>query len=399
VTEQNHSQDEPVRILVSTAMATRLRRRSFLGGALAVAASGLVAACGDDSSGGSGTGAAPDASVGTGALEGRLNIYNWAEYDSPDTLKAFTAAKGQKLEVSNYASNEEMIAKLVASKGTGGYDIVVPTGSFIPQMAENGLLEKLNHAALPNLANVDPQFLDQPWDKGNTYSVCKDWGTTGFCYDTTKIKRELTSWADFLDAAQKEASGTTSLLDDPGEIAGTYFWANGVDWNTTDKAELDKAETFLVGTLAQHVKAFDSYPSGAMPQGQYTLVHAWNGDARQGILATKEAGRWKWVFPSPHSNLWMDTWAIPVGAKNINAAYAWINNILDPKVSLTELEYTGYNTGVKDIEASAKSNGVKLTDMIFFTPDQVSAMIPGEVNEAHQQRVDIWNKMKAAAAK
>jgi len=96
-------------------------------------------------------------SKGFAAEEKKLNIYNWAEYDSPDTLKAFTAAKGQKLEVSNYASNEEMIAKLVASKGTGGYDIVVPTGSFIPQMAENGLLEKLNHAALPNLANVDPQ--------------------------------------------------------------------------------------------------------------------------------------------------------------------------------------------------------------------------------------------------
>jgi spermidine/putrescine transport system substrate-binding protein len=88
-----------------------------------------------------------------------------------------------------------------------------------------------------------------------------------------------------------------------------------------------------------------------------------------------------------------------VGAKNVNAAYAWINNILDPKVSLAELTYTGYNTGVKDIEATAKSEGVELTDMIFFTPDQVSAMIPSEINEGHQQRVDIWNKMKAAAAK
>lgn len=396
---ETHSQDEPVRILVSTAMATRLRRRAFLGGALAAAASGLVAACGDDSEGGSGTGASPAADVGTGKVEAQLNIYNWAEYDSPDTLTAFTKEKGPKLEVSNYASNEEMIAKLVASKGTSGYDIVVPTGSFIPQMAENGLLEKLNHAALPNLKNVDPQFLDQPWDKGNVYSVCKDWGTTGYCYDTTKIKRELTSWADFLDAAQKEASGTTSLLDDPGEITGVYFWANDIDWNTTDKAQLDAAESFLVGTIAQHVKAFDSYPSGVMPQGQYTLVHAWNGDARQGILGTKQAGLWKWVFPSPHSNLWMDTWAIPVGAKNVNAAYAWINNILDPTVSLQELEFTGYNTGVKDIETTAKSQGVELPDMIFFTPDQVSAMVPGEVNEAHQQRVDIWNKMKAAASK
>jgi spermidine/putrescine transport system substrate-binding protein len=390
--------DEPVRILAPTETSDRLRRRTFLQGALAAAAGGgLLAACGDDSTG-SAPGATVDPSVGTGAVEGQLNIYTWAEYDNPDVLTAFTKDKGPKLQVSNYASNEEMIAKLVAAKGTGGYDIVVPTGSFIPQMSANGLLEKLNKAALPNLANVDQQFLDQPWDRGNVYSVCKDWGTTGFCYDTTKITRELTSWADFLDAAQKEASGTTSLLDDPGEICGTWFWSLDIDWNTTDAAQLDAAEQFLVGTLAPHVKAFESYPSAAMPQGEYTLVHAWNGDARLGMLES-DPGRWKWVFPSPHSNLWMDNWAIPVGAKNVNAAYAWINYILDPKVSLTELEYIGYNTGIKDIEATAKAKGVELPELIFFTADQVTAMVPGEVNEAHQKRVEIWNKMKAAAAK
>ena len=61
----------------------------------------------------------------------------------------------------------------------------MPTGAYIPLMAANGLLQRLDHSQLPNLANIDPAYLDQSWDRGNTYSVCKDWGTTGFAYDTT----------------------------------------------------------------------------------------------------------------------------------------------------------------------------------------------------------------------
>ena len=54
----------------------------------------------------------------------------------------------------------------------------------------------------------------------NEYSICKAWGTTGFVYDKTVITRELKDWNDFLDAAQNEASGKTSLLDDPTELFG-----------------------------------------------------------------------------------------------------------------------------------------------------------------------------------
>ena len=391
--------DEPIRLLTSRAMAAHLGRRAFLGGALLSAGGGLLAACGGSSSGGVSTSASATSTIGTGPVEGNLNIYTWSEYSNPDDLKSFTTDKGPKIKLDSYASNEEMIAKLVAAKGTSGYDIVVPTGEFIPQMAANGLLQELNHAALPNMANVDPQFLDQPWDKGNKYSVVKDWGTTGFVYDKTKIKRELTNWADFLDAAQNEASGRTAVLDAPGDITGIFFWANDIDWNTTKKDDLDAAEDYLVKKLAPHIKAFDSYPSTAMAQGEYTLAQAWNGDARQGILNSKDPSIWQWVLGAPKTELWMDTWAIPVGAKNVNAAYAWINYVLDPKISLSELTYIGYNTGLKDIEATAKSQDVELPDLIFFDSAQVSTMVPGEVTEAQQRIVDIWNKLKATAGK
>ena len=102
--------------------------------------------------------------------------------------------------------------------------------------------------------------MNTPFDPGNKYSVCKNWGSTGWIYDKTVITREITSWADFIDVASNEASGKTSILDTAPNLCGMYFWANGKDWNTTDEADLKACEDFLVGEFAQHVKAFDSYP-------------------------------------------------------------------------------------------------------------------------------------------
>ncbi len=95
-------------------------------------------------------------------------------------MQAFTDELGPKVTFDSYGSNEEMIAKLIAAKGTSGYDIVVPTGVFVTQLAAEGLLVELNHDLLPNLKYMDPAFLKQEWDPENKWSVCKAWGTTGF---------------------------------------------------------------------------------------------------------------------------------------------------------------------------------------------------------------------------
>jgi spermidine/putrescine transport system substrate-binding protein len=391
---------QPLRILTPPDLArrllrSRLTRRSLLGGALALGGGAALAGCGGEDTPGSSGGAV----AGTGPLEDRLSMYSWGEYDDPEVLKEFTRSKGPRVEVTGFNSNEEMIAKLVAAKGTGGYDIVVPTGPYIPQMVENQLLQPLSHDALPNRRHVDPEFLDQPWDPGNRHSVVKAWGTTGFAYDRTRIRRELRTWADFLDAAENEASGETSVLDAPPNLTGLYFWANDIDWNTTDAAHLDAAEDYLVNQLARHIKAFDSFPGPSMPQGSYMLVQLWNGEARQGILASKDPSIWQWVLGAPKTELWMDNWCIPTGAPHPNAAHAFINYVLDPEVSLREMEYIGYHTGVTGIEDTARRSGYDLPELVFFTPEQLATMVPGKVTEAQQRQVDIWNKMKAAAGR
>ena len=134
--------------------------------------------------------------------------------------------------------------------------------------------------------------------------------------------------ADFLDACANEASGNCSVIDAPWDFCGPYFWANGKSANTTDAADLDACEEFMVNTLGKHIKAFDSYPSTKIAEGAYSLAVAWTGDARQAYSRIADAGgtpeNWKWVLPGPKTQLFMDTYAIPTGAPNPTAAHAWI---------------------------------------------------------------------------
>lgn len=389
--------NQPVRILASHQASAVIRRevsrRKFLVFSAAAASAAALAACAptDPQAGG-----APAASGGP--LEDNLSIYTWGDYDDPAVLEAFTAELGPQITLDSYGSNEEMIAKLIAARGTSGYDIVIPTGIFIPQMIENGLLEELNLDLIPNIEFMDPAYLAQDWDPENRYSVCKAWGTTGFVYDTTVITRDLQTWEDFFDAAQNEASGRTSVLDDPAELTGMYFWANGIDWTTTDPADLDAAEEFLTQTLAPHISAFDSFPGGsAIPTGSQALMHAWNGDARLGIINSPDPDRWAWRLGGPTTQLWMDNWAIAQGAQNVEAAHAFINFTMIPENQLLQLDYIGYNTGAAGIQAAAEAADLLMLDLVFFTPEQQATMVNGALTEAQGRIVEIWNAMKAAA--
>jgi spermidine/putrescine transport system substrate-binding protein len=172
---------EGVKVLASRATAERLTRRHFLAGsAIAVFSSSvLLAACGEDNPA-PGGGGSPSAG---GEIEDRLNFFHWAEYDDPEVFKDFENEFGATTKIDIYASNEEAIAKLTAASGTSGYDLVIPTGVYIPQMVELDLLQQVNLDLIPNFENVDEIYRDQPWDPGNKYSVCKDWGSTGWIYD------------------------------------------------------------------------------------------------------------------------------------------------------------------------------------------------------------------------
>ena len=398
--------DDSPRILISQEAAQRVARlvsrRTFLAMTGGAAAAAALAACGSDEesadttaapSGTSG-GDSPAPAPSGGDFDKTVNMFTWAEYDDLDLLKSWGDVK-----LTIFNSNEEAIQKLVQGGGSSGYDMVVPTGVYIPQMAEAGLLMELDKSRIPNFANLDPVFTDQSWDPGNKYSVCKNSGSTGWIYDTTIVTTEIKTWADFIAVAQGEASGQTSILDTAPNLTGMYFWANGIDWTTEDPEDLDACEDFLVNEFAQHIKAFDSYPGINLTSGSYALSMVFNGDARQGLIGVEESGgdvdQYKWGLGAPETELWMDNWCILEGAENVDAAYDFINFILDPENSVTDLEFHGYNTGIVGVEELAGE--VSFKDMIFFTPEENERLRSGSVNSAQDRLVEIYSNVKAKA--
>lgn len=224
---------EPLRVLgpepVAPMVSHRLSRRQLLAG-MGVIGLGALTGC---------TASTPrmaDSPAADGSIESKLNLYTWGDYDDPRLLDEFKDAENLVLQVDSFGSNEEMIAKLAAARGTSGYDVVVPTGLMIPQMVRHNLLQPWDMELIPNFSNIDPEFAGRYFDPENTYSICKAWGTTGFVYDTEVITGPMESWSDFIDAAQNEADGRTALLEDPWEVCSIALGTQGVSLNTTDRS-------------------------------------------------------------------------------------------------------------------------------------------------------------------
>jgi spermidine/putrescine transport system substrate-binding protein len=189
---------------VQRAAGRRITRRQALGlGGMAILA-GVAAACGSTSTGGApGTpsvgGSGSDPLAGK-PLENHLEIFNWSQYDDPSTFKLFAQqpaekAVGMTTHETFYSSNDELLAKLNA--GGSSYDIIAPSQNAVAQLIDEGKLMALDKALLPNLKNLDPDFLKPSYDPTGNYHVIKDFGITMFFYNNQIITDDLNTMHDF----------------------------------------------------------------------------------------------------------------------------------------------------------------------------------------------------------
>jgi spermidine/putrescine transport system substrate-binding protein len=294
----------------------------------------------------------------------------------------------------NYASIDEMYSKLQLAQGNSGYDLGMNTDFMIKLLIDKQLIQKLDKSLISNIGNIRPEFAHPGFDPDNAYTVPKSTGSEGFIYDKTVVTRPMKSWGDFLDAIQNEASGRTSLLDDPLAIA-PIFWSKGLSWNSKEEAALKDAEA-MVETLAKHIKTFNSYPVQDVASGTVVLAQCWNGNARQAIDASKNENL-VFVYPEPKSELWLDSYHLPTGGKNLKAAHSWINFVLDSAVAAKETTYTGFLSPVSGIEPHLDPK-VAADPLIFPPADALKRGERTERNETYDRRIAILTKFKAAAA-
>ncbi len=255
-----------------------------------------------------------------------LVVSNWDGYMAPDAIATFTEQTGNEAELVLHGTNEEIMGKLIASKGKG-YDVVFVSSPFAEVLHNLGLAETLDHERLPNLDNLYPQATELSHDPGNTFSVPYAWGTTGLCYRSDLLAEAPDSWMDLLNPAES-VSGKTTMLATDRWLLGAGFLAKGYSVNETDPDKVTEVRDLLVDAKKTLLAYDDTTFYAKLVSGEAELVHAWDGWCNYGIAENEDI---KYVIPEEGSDLWVDTMVILKNAENKDAAYEFVNFILDPE--------------------------------------------------------------------
>lgn len=267
-----------------------------------------------------------------------LTVYNWGEYIDPTLLKKFEKETGIHVVYETFDSNEAMITKV--EQGGTNYDIAVPSEYTIEQMKEKNLLLKVDHDKIPNLKNIDQDFLDLDFDKNNEYSIPYFWGTVGVVYNPKMLQKDLdfSSWDQLWDPSLK---GKVLLVDSAREVMGMSLNSMNLSLNSKDSNELNKATDKLID-LSPNVKAvIGDEVTQLMVNGDASVALTWSGQAADMMYDNEDL---TYAVPKEGSNLWFDNMVIPKTSKNVEGAHKFMNFMLDPENAAQNADYVGYST-------------------------------------------------------
>lgn len=255
-----------------------------------------------------------------------VNLAIWSNFVTDEMLKDFETKTGIHAEVSNYSSNEELLAKIQA--GASGYDVVVPADYMVLVMAQLNLLAPINHTKISNQAALDPKFMKMYFDTDNKFSLPFDWGTTGIAINRKLFKGELSGWKDVFE--NKTLAGKYTMLDDVRETLGAALKREGFSLNSKNGDELGKAKQLIL-KAKKNIKGFTSETLMGLVNGEMAVAHAYSSDALQARQKTN--GSIDYKIPAEGCTLWVDNLVIPANAPHIEEAHALINFLLSPEVA------------------------------------------------------------------
>jgi putrescine transport system substrate-binding protein len=309
----------------------------------------LVVGCGRDTGGE----AAPDTAATPAKV---LNVYNWSDYIGEETIAGFEAETGIKVNYDVFDSNEVLEAKLMA--GNTGYDIVVPSLTFLSRQIQAGVFQPLDKSRFTNYGNLDPEMMAllAKNDADNAHSLPYLWGTTGIGYNVEKVAAALgedaptDSWALVFEPGnlEKLKGCGVAFLDTPSEIIPPVLNYLGEDPNSFDEAVIQKAVDRLK-ELRPHITYFHSSQFiNDLANGDICIAVGWSGDIIQAQARAAEADKGvdvAYVIPEEGAPMWFDMLAIPKDARNVDNAYLFLDYLMRPEVMAGIQNYVAYASG------------------------------------------------------
>ena len=328
-----------------------------------------------------------------------INVYNWGEYISTGvdegTLNVnaeFTELTGIKVNYTNYATNEELYAKL---KGGGAtYDIIIPSDYMISKMIKEELIQELNFDNIPNFKYIMDNFRNQAYDPENKYSVPYTWGTVGIIYDTTMIdmNEEDIDW-DLL--WNEDYADQILMFDNPRDAFAISEIMLGYSINTEDSEELTdaaeklkKQKNIVQGYVMDEI--FDK-----MGAGEALIAPYYAGDA---LTIMEENEDLNFVVPKSGTNLFIDAMCIPSCSKQKEAAEMYINFMCEPDIAFSNIDYICYSTphsaAFEMLDEETQNDPVSYPDQDFIAAN--TTVFVNLSDEASREMQNLWTEMKSA---
>ena len=404
------SREHEIEAIVRRVSANAVTRRKFLAATGFTSMAAFIAAC----SGGGASSAAPSSAAPSEAApsaapssaapsavaepsyatEGALFMYNWADYINPENIQEYQARYNiTEWTYDTYASNEELVTRLQGG-ATGLYDICSPTCEFVPSLVDQGFIDKLDFARIPNSSYISQQFKeffvkDGPQAKYNDYYMAKDWGTTGIAVRTKFVKDDIKTWKDFFDVAPKY-KGQIVVVKSAGDVMTAPLKALGYSLNSTDPTELGEARKLLQG-LAPNVLVLDSdHYEDPLRSGEAVLGLTWTGGLDE-LKAEPETEDIEYIIPEDGTLYWLDVWTALTGAPHPEAAYAFLNFIQEPEIQGKETNINYYATANE--EAKKYVDPALLANPTVFVPDEILPKLEGAADVSTDPlRVEIWEE-------
>lgn len=367
----------------------------------------VVAACGggqNEQKAASGNAASSAANTQALPQTDALNIYNWSNYVDESTVDEFKKKYNLKLNYDLYENNETLEAKVLT--GQSGYDLVVPGIAFLPRQIKAGAYQKIHKDLIPNYKNINPALLEMmaKADPGNEYAVPYFSGVNTLAI-TAKGKELLggtlpeNGW-DLLfkpEYTNKLKSCGIALWDTPSEMFPIVLNYLSKDPAGTNPADIEAAADVLKA-IRPDVKRFSPSVIDELARGDVCLAAGNGGDLNMAKKRSEEAGSKVGieVLTPKGMGFWIESWLIPVDAKNVDNAHKYINWTLDPEIAARNGNFVTF--------APASLPAHKLMDpklvaiRSIFPNDQDAKdgfLMPQMSDEAKKQTVALWQRIKA----
>jgi putrescine transport system substrate-binding protein len=336
-----------------------------------------------------------------------LNIYNWLDYIAPDTISNFEKETGIKVRYDMFDSNEVLENKIMSGKSD--YDLVVPSAQFLANQIKANVFQPIDKAKLTNLKNIDPAMLKilQGNDPNNAHGIPYLWGTTGLGFNKNLLvsrlgaAQPLDTWSLIFDPAivSKLKDCGVTMLNAPDEVLRAALFYKGLDPNSTNIADYEKAAYETMMAVRPYISNFNSsqYIDG-LASGEVCLSLGWPGDisiASANAAEAKKNVELVYIIPKEGAGIWFDMMAIPSNAKHPNNALLFMNYIMRPDVIAAISNSVGYpNPNTASLPLIDKS---LLNNPNIYPPAAIKSRLyglkalPPDVSKA---MLRVWTKVK-----